>query len=69
VIIDNDLAVITLQTICKDPTAPAAARAQAARTLLEISGILKNPVLDLRKTPINELSSSEIDKRISELDS
>jgi hypothetical protein len=56
-----------LQTICEDEKSPSAARAQAARTLLELAGALKNATPDTaRKTP-NEMSLTEIDARLETL--
>jgi hypothetical protein len=37
---DGQLIRDTLRTICRDPAAPAAARAQAARTLAELTGLM-----------------------------
>jgi hypothetical protein len=55
-----------LQTICRDGEAPAAARAQAARTLLELSGALKSGFDNSTKSPV-EMSADEIDARLAAL--
>jgi hypothetical protein len=62
-----DLAKSTLQAICRDLEAPAGARAQAARTLLELAGALKN----VPQTSANQhadLSEDEINARLAALD-
>jgi hypothetical protein len=65
-----ELATLTLQAICRDLSAPASARAQASRTLLELHGALRSDahvrVLD---APASELSSEELDARIAALNS
>lgn len=60
------LAKETLEAICLDNSAPAAARAQAARTLLELAGVLKSGISGLSKTPA-EMSPAELDSRLLEL--
>ena len=62
------LARQTLEEICKDKRAPAIARARAARTLLEISGHLRNPRAPARKAEAVEMSLDELDARLAELD-
>ena len=62
-----ELAKLTLQGICKDPKAPAAARAQAARTLLELAGALKNAVADTARKTAPELTLAELDERLEAL--
>ena len=62
-----ELAKLTLQAICKDPKAPAAARAQAARTLLELAGALKNTVADTTRKTAPELTLAELDERLEAL--
>jgi hypothetical protein len=57
-----------LQTICRDFEAPAAARAQAARTLLELAGALKNGGADTLAKPASEMTISEIDARLEALE-
>lgn len=61
-----DLARSTLQVICRDANSPAAARAQAARTLLELTGALKSGAPDAQK-PASEMSAAEIDARLADL--
>lgn len=63
----DKLAVQTLQSICRQTTAPAAARAQAARTLLELSGALKNPDTRQPDKAVNEMTLGEIDEQIQRL--
>jgi hypothetical protein len=62
-----ELAKLTLQLICNDPKAPAAARAQAARTLLELAGALKNTTADTARKTAPELSLEELDARLAAL--
>ena len=62
-----ELAKLTLQTICRDAQAPAAARAQAARTLLELAGALKNTAADTAKKTGPELTLAELDARLETL--
>ena len=59
-----ELARLTLQAICKSD-APAAARAQAARTLLELSGALRNEAP--RDGRASEMTLAELDARIASL--
>ena len=61
------LAKSTLQAICRDEKTPASARAQAARTLLELAGALRNGVTDTHKQA-SEMSASELDARLAALD-
>jgi hypothetical protein len=61
------LASETLQAICRDVQAPAAARAQAARTLLELAGALKNTVADTARKTAPELTLEELDQRLEAL--
>ena len=63
------IAIETLQSVCGDVQAPAAARAAAARTLLELIGAigrLQEPERT-RETPVSELSASELDREIDRL--
>lgn len=61
---DVQLAVTTLRSVCRDRGAPAAARAQAARTLAEIAGALKNPAR--QQTPAApEMSARELDEALA----
>jgi hypothetical protein len=59
-----ELARLTLQAICRSD-APAAARAQAARTLLELSGALRNEAP--RDGRASEMTLAELDARIASL--
>ena len=59
------LATLTLQAICKSE-APASARAQAARTLLELHGALARGQTQ-NDALASELSASELDARIEAL--
>jgi hypothetical protein len=61
-----ELAKLTLQAICRDLESPAAARAQAARTLLELSGALKNGSQNEARNVL-EMSASELDARLEAL--
>jgi hypothetical protein len=61
------LARATLQTICRDTASPAAARAQAARTLLELAGALKNATQDSARKTAPELTLAELDERLESL--
>lgn len=60
-----ELAKATLQDICRSD-APAAARAQAARTLLELHGALR-VALSAEKSS-SEMTLDEIDARLGALD-
>ena len=62
-----ELARSTLQAICQDGSSPAAARAQAARTLLELAGALKNTVADTARKTAPELTLAELDQRLEAL--
>jgi hypothetical protein len=61
------LAKRTLQAICDDLGAPAAARAQAARTLLELAGALKNATPDTTRKAPGEMTLAEVDERLAAL--
>jgi hypothetical protein len=63
----RELAIRTLQGICRDEKAPSAARAQAARTLLELCGALKSGVLTGSKSAA-EMTLVEIDARLVALE-
>ena len=58
------LASLTLQSICRDVEAPAAARAQSARTLLELAGVLKTGAQNAQKLGA-EMTLAEIDERLA----
>lgn len=60
-----ELAKLTLQAICQNATFPAGARAQAARTLLELAGALKITPVEGRAGA--EMSLEEIDARLEAL--
>jgi hypothetical protein len=62
------LARQTLEEICRDKKASAIARARAARTLLEIAGLLRNPREAGAKTAVTEMSIGELDARLEELE-
>ena len=64
---DADLAKETLRQVCRDPDAPAAARAQAARTLAEMSGAIgrnARPAPEAGK-PVNELTRAELEAELA----
>ncbi len=65
---DLDLARQTLRAICLDAEAPAAARGQASRTLLELSGHLKAGGYDSDNKDLSTMSVSELDKMIARLE-
>jgi hypothetical protein len=56
-----------LRLICQDLQAPAAARAQAARTLLELAGALKNALPDTARKTASEMSLDEVNERLAAL--
>ena len=62
-----ELAKLTLQAICRDEKSPSAARAQSARTLLELAGALRVGGESTRKYA-SELSPEELDARLASLD-
>jgi hypothetical protein len=55
-----------LQAICRDENSPASARAQAARTLLELTGALKTGAQNASKNAA-EMSLEELDARLASL--
>lgn len=61
-----DLARETLQAICRDKTSPASARAQAARTLLELSGALRNASVISTTRPASEMTAEELDLALAQ---
>jgi hypothetical protein len=61
-----ELAKLTLQAICRDGEAPAAARAQSARTLLELAGALKSGI-DNSSKMASEMTARELDERLAAL--
>jgi hypothetical protein len=63
------IAVATLQAVCEDASAPAAARAAASRTLLELTGAigrLQTPESGSDK-PLVEMSAGDLDSEIQRL--
>jgi hypothetical protein len=61
-----ELAKLTLQAICRNVASPAAARAQAARTLLELAGALR-PGGETSRRIASEMSLEELDDRLRAL--
>lgn len=59
------LALETLRLVCLDGSAPPAARAQAARTLLEAHGALKAE--PNRAVPAHEMTLDDINKALNSL--
>ena len=59
------LVVATLRDVAQDRTAPASARAQAARTLAEIAGMLKPPPSQRDAGTVSELTEGELDALIA----
>lgn len=68
---DRELAVAALRAVCQDADAPAAARAQAARTLLEMAGALGRhappPASAGRDRPSHEMTRDELRAEIARL--
>jgi len=67
---DIDLAKLALRQVMQDDTAPAAARAAAARTVLELNGALGRnalPPIDPSK-PTGELSRADLLAELSALE-
>ena len=68
----KDLALATLRTVCSDAEAPAAAKAGAARTILELLGEIgrnSSGAGDTSSKSLSELSSAELDAEIKRLSS
>lgn len=67
---DSELARLTLRAVCLDENAPAAARAQAASKLAEVSGLTgkfaEHPVSDTGRD-LSSLTVSELDREIARL--
>lgn len=65
---DESLARDTLRAVAQDSAAPAAARAQAARTLLELAGRL-GPQAERGTSdrPVSDLSRAEIEAELASL--
>lgn len=64
---DLDLARRTLRAVCFDTDAPAAARSQASRTLLELSGHLKS-AYNADNKDLSTMSVKELDAMIARLE-
>jgi dihydroorotase-like cyclic amidohydrolase len=60
------LAKRTLMAICKDAEAPASAKAQAARTLLEAEGALERGASRATSVPAAEMTAEQLDKALAE---
>lgn len=58
---DEELARATLRAVCVDPTAPAAAKAQAGRTLLELNGKLGRHAEAPRDDATGSLAEASVD--------
>lgn len=65
---DIELPKKTLREICEDKEAGASARAQAARTLLELAGALKNTQQHQQLTPSSEMTIDELNARLKAID-
>jgi len=67
----KQLAISTLEAVCRDEDAPPAARAAAARTLAEITSLIgRNSVADSMATrSLSEMTSAELDAEIKRLSS
>jgi hypothetical protein len=66
----KQIAIETLQGVCEDLLAPAAARAAAARTLLELLGEIGRLQVEKRsgtESPLGELSAVDLDREIARL--
>ena len=63
---EEALAIQTLSSICGDPDAPATARASAARTLLELAGLIGRLQVEKPNSnkALHELSLDELDREI-----
>jgi hypothetical protein len=66
---DDEIAIATLRGICRDSQAPAGARAQAARTLLEVAGALGKDTGNGDTGEGSEMTGEALDKLIQELKS
>ena len=68
----EELALDALRAVAGDSTAPAAARAAAARTLLEACGKLgrnQEIISDTKDKDLSTMSLSDLDKEIKRLES
>jgi hypothetical protein len=64
------LSIEVLQEVARDRAAPAAARAAAARTLLELLGEIGRLQVEKRsgtESPLGELSAADLDREIARL--
>ena len=64
---DADLARETLRAVCRDGTAPAAARAQAARTLAEMAQALGRhaPLTAPAGKPLTQMTREELEAELT----
>ncbi len=62
----TQLAKQTLMAICQDREAPASAKAQAARTLLEAEGALERGASRATTVPPAEMTAEQLDKALAE---
>ncbi len=65
----RELAIKTLMGICKDLDAPAAARGQASRTLLEAIGVVGKSAAGLpdEGRDLSSMTAAELDEEIRRL--
>ncbi len=64
----RDVALCALVRVASAPDAPAAAQAQAARSLLEVVGVLgPRAVSDTETKPVSEMTAAEIDAELRAL--
>ncbi len=66
---DADLARETLRAVCRDPAAPAAARAQAARTLAEMAQALGRHAAPVAadRPPVGGMDRAALERELSAL--
>lgn len=64
---DLELSRRTLRAVCLDTDAPAAARAQASRTLLDLGGYLRTSY-NAEKKDLSSLSVKELDELIAKIE-
>lgn len=68
-----DLKALSIEVLCgvaRDETAPAAARAAAARTILELLGEIGRLQVEKRagsESPLGEMSVADLDREIARL--
>jgi hypothetical protein len=66
----KEIAVLTLREVARDEQAPAAARAAAARTLLELLGEigrLQEARRNASDSPLGEMSAADLEREIARL--